>query len=147
MSFSLKNAPDTFQRFIHEFLRGLDFSFPCFDDILFASTNERQHEDHLKLVFERLNTYGLKIKISKSVSGVQQIEFLGYLISEEGFQPLPDKVHEIINYKKPKTLHDLHTFLDMIIFYRRYLKDAAKTLTLLHDFLKGAKKRDRRKIQ
>ncbi|GFU49661.1 hypothetical protein NPIL_446831 [Nephila pilipes] len=116
-------------------------------DILIASTNERQHEDHLKIIFERLNSYGLIINISKSVFGVQEIEFLGYLISKEGSRPLPEKVQAIINYKKPENLHDLRTFLGMINFYRRYLKDAAKTQTLLYDYLIRAKKRDTRKIQ
>ncbi|GFQ93684.1 transposon Tf2-6 polyprotein [Trichonephila clavata] len=116
-------------------------------DILIASTNEMQQENHLKIVFERLNTYGLKINISKSVFGVEEIEFLGYLISNEGSNPLPEKVKAITNYKKPETLHDLRIFLGMINFYRRYLKDAAKNQALLHDYLKGAKKRDKRKIQ
>ncbi|GFR15715.1 hypothetical protein TNCT_515041 [Trichonephila clavata] len=147
MSFGLKNAPATFQRFVHEAFRGLDFAFPYLDDILIASTNEMQHEDHLKIVFERLNTYGLKINISKSVFGVEEIEFLGYLISKEGSKPLPEKVKAITNYKKPETLHDFRIFLGMINFYRRYLKDAAKNQALLYDYLKGAKKRDKRKIQ
>lgn len=34
----------------------------------------------------------------------------------------------------------------MVNFYRRYLKDAANTQAPLHDLLKGAKKKDRRKI-
>ncbi|GFR22189.1 transposon Ty3-I Gag-Pol polyprotein [Trichonephila clavata] len=102
------------------------------------------HEDHLKIVLERLNTYGLKINISKFVIGVKEIEFLGYLISKEDSKPLPEKVKVITNYKKPGTLHDLHTFLGMINFYRRYLKDAAKNQTLLHDYLKGAKKKEAR---
>ncbi|GFQ67578.1 retrovirus-related Pol polyprotein from transposon gypsy [Trichonephila clavata] len=105
------------------------------------------HENHLKIVFERLNTYGLKINISKSVFGVEEIEFLGYLISKEGSKPLPEKIKAITNYKKPETLHDLRIFLGMINFYRRYLKDAVKNQALLHDYLKGAKKRDKRKIQ
>ncbi|GFQ67449.1 hypothetical protein TNCT_669521 [Trichonephila clavata] len=141
MSFGLKNAPATFQRFVHEVFRGLDFSFPYLDDILIASTNEMQHEDNLKIVFERLNTYGLKINISKSVFGVEEIEFLGYLISKEGSKSLPEKVKAITNYKKPETLLDLRIFLGMINFYRRYLKDAAKNQALLHDNLKGAKKK------
>ncbi|GFQ90718.1 transposon Tf2-11 polyprotein [Trichonephila clavata] len=70
-----------------------------------------------------------------------------YLISNEGSNPLPEKVKAITNYKKPETLHDLRYFLGMINFYRRYLKDAAKNQALLHDYLKGAKKRDKRKIQ
>ncbi|GFQ79449.1 transposon Tf2-6 polyprotein [Trichonephila clavata] len=132
---------------LEKFFRGLDFAFPYLDDILIASTNELQQENHLKIVFERLNTYGLKINISKSVFGVEEIEFLGYLISNEGSNPLPEKVNTITNYKKPETLHDLRIFLGMINFYRRYLKDAAKNQALLHDYLKGAKKRDKRKIQ
>ncbi|GFR26127.1 transposon Ty3-G Gag-Pol polyprotein [Trichonephila clavata] len=100
-----------------------------------------QQEDHLKIVFERLNTYELKINISKSVFGVEEIEFLGYLISNEGSKPLPEKVKAITNYKKPETLHDLRIFLGMKNFYRRYSKDAAKNQALLHDYLKGAKKK------
>ncbi|GFW53634.1 hypothetical protein TNCV_4815351 [Trichonephila clavipes] len=56
------------------------------------------------------------------------------------------KVQAIFNYKLPETIHDLRTFLGMINFYRRYLKDAAKTQAPLHELLKGAKKKDRRKV-
>ncbi|GBN05579.1 Transposon Ty3-I Gag-Pol polyprotein [Araneus ventricosus] len=77
MSFGLKNAPATFQRFIHEVLRGLDFVFPYLDDILIASKSNQEHEIHLNLVLERLNTFGLRINISKSVFAVEEIEFFG----------------------------------------------------------------------
>lgn len=147
MSFGLKNAPATFQRFINEVFSGLNFVFPYLDDILIASTSEEQHEIHLKLVFERLNNYGLRINISKSVFGVEEINFLGYFITSQGSRPLPDKVQIIIDYKLPTTIHDLRTFLGMINFYRRYLKDAAKHQSLLHDYLKGARKRDKRQIK
>ncbi|GFQ80386.1 retrovirus-related Pol polyprotein from transposon opus [Trichonephila clavata] len=104
-----------------------------------------QHEDHLKIVFERLNTYGLKINISKSVFGVEEIEFLGYLISKEGSKPLPEKFQAITNYKKPETLHDLRTFLGMINFYRRHLKDAAENKSLITRFKKNQKKKRQEK--
>ncbi|GBO35997.1 Transposon Ty3-I Gag-Pol polyprotein, partial [Araneus ventricosus] len=147
MSFGLKNAPVTFQRFIHEVLRGLDFVFPYLDDILIASKNNQEHEIHLNLVLERLNTFGLRINISKSVFAVEEIEFLGYLITPQGSRPLPDKVQAIMNYKRPENIQDLRTFLGILNFYRRYLKDAAKNQALLHEYLKGSKKKDKRKIQ
>ncbi|GFS64296.1 retrovirus-related Pol polyprotein from transposon opus [Trichonephila clavipes] len=59
---------------------------------------------------------------------------------------LQRKVQAIFNYKLPETIHDLRTFLGMINFYRRYLKDAAKTQAPLHELLRGAKKKDRRKV-
>ncbi|GFX22025.1 hypothetical protein TNCV_3171761 [Trichonephila clavipes] len=65
MSFGLRNAPSTFQRFINEVLFGLEFVFPYLDDILVASETE-EHKTHLKLVFDRLQKHGLRVNISKS---------------------------------------------------------------------------------
>ncbi|GFX13176.1 hypothetical protein TNCV_2989401 [Trichonephila clavipes] len=141
MSFGLRNAPSTFQRFITEVLYGLDFVFPYLDDVLVASSTEEEHSEHLKMVFERFQQYGLRINVSKSVMGAAQVEYLGFLITAEGSRPLPEKVQAIFNYKLPETIHDLRTFLGMINFYRRYLKDAAKTQAPLHELLKGAKRK------
>ncbi|GFU83507.1 retrovirus-related Pol polyprotein from transposon opus [Trichonephila clavipes] len=146
MSFGLRNAPSTFQRFITEVLYGLDFVFPYLDDVLVASSTEEEHSEHLKMVFERFQQYGLRINVSKSVMGAAQVEYLGFLITAEGSRPLPEKVQAVLSYKLPETIHDLRTFLDMINFYRRYLKDAAKTQAPLHELLKGAKKKDHRKV-
>lgn len=75
------------QHFINllvKFFSGLDSPppLPYLDDILIASTNEEQHNNHPKLVFGRLNDYGLRINVSdiRSVMGTQGIEFLWYLI-------------------------------------------------------------------
>ncbi|GFX42545.1 retrovirus-related Pol polyprotein from transposon opus [Trichonephila clavipes] len=146
MSFGLRNVPSTFQGFNTEVLYGLDFVFPYLDDVLVASSTEEEHSEHLKLVFERFQQYGLRVNVSKSVMGAAQVEYLGFLITAEGSRPLPEKVQAIKNYKLPETIHDLRTFLGMINFYRRYLKDAAKTQAPLHELLKGAKEKDRRKV-
>lgn len=52
MSFRLRNAAQSFQRFIDEVLRGLDFCFSYIDDILVASTSEEEHIKHLRIIFE-----------------------------------------------------------------------------------------------
>ncbi|GFX13471.1 hypothetical protein TNCV_2192251 [Trichonephila clavipes] len=44
MSFWLRNAPSTFQRFINEVLFGLEFVFPYLDDILVTSETEEEHK-------------------------------------------------------------------------------------------------------
>ncbi|UYV61122.1 hypothetical protein LAZ67_1003499 [Cordylochernes scorpioides] len=73
MSFGLRNAPSTFQRCIHQTLQNLDFTFPYLDDILIASESEEEHQNHLKIVFERFSKYGLRINMEKSVFGVKEI--------------------------------------------------------------------------
>ncbi|GFY18453.1 retrovirus-related Pol polyprotein from transposon opus [Trichonephila clavipes] len=74
MSFGLRNAPSTFQRFITEVLYGLDFVFPYLDDVLVASSTEEEHSEHLKMVFERFQQYGLRINVSKSVMELPKSE-------------------------------------------------------------------------
>ncbi|GFW44227.1 retrovirus-related Pol polyprotein from transposon opus [Trichonephila clavipes] len=145
MSFVLRNAPSTFQRFITEVLYGLDFVFSYLDDLV-ASSSEEEHSEHLKMVFERFQQFGLRINIFKSVMGADQVEYLGFLITAEASRSLPEKVQAISNYKLPENIHDLRTFLGVINFYRRYLKDAGKTQAPLHELSKGAKKKDRRKV-
>lgn len=51
MPFGLRNAAQTFQRFLDTVLRGLDFCRSYIDDLLVASKDEEEHRKHLELVF------------------------------------------------------------------------------------------------
>jgi len=55
MSFGLRNAAQTFQRFIDEVLRDLYFCYSYIDEVLFASTSDEEHEQHLLTLFQRFN--------------------------------------------------------------------------------------------
>jgi hypothetical protein len=63
MSFGLKNAAQSFQRFINEMFTGLNFCFVYIDDTLIGSVKEEEHKKHLYLVFQRLHKYGLTINL------------------------------------------------------------------------------------
>lgn len=145
MPFGLRNAGQTFQRYIHQVLAGLDFCVPYFDDVLVASTTPEEHKNHLKQIFERLANYGLKINPLKCVLGQPAVKFLGCLITATGVQPLPEKVKVISEFPKPKTYMELKRFLAMINFYRRFLPRAAETQAPLHKYL-NTKKNDKREI-
>lgn len=146
MPFGLKNAGQTFQRFMHKVLSGLDFCIPYFDDVLVASHDVPEHLEHLKQVFSRLDEYGLKLNPSKCVLGMESVSFLGCLITPSGVKPLPDKVSAIATFPKPENISELRRFLAMLNFYRRFLPKAAKTQAPLHEFLKDSKKNDKRPV-
>ena len=61
MPFGLRTAAQTFQRFIDMELRGLPFSYAYTDDVVAASASEKEHQQHLHLVFERFKEYGVLI--------------------------------------------------------------------------------------
>lgn len=146
MPFGLRNAGQTFQRFINQVLTGLNFCVPYFDDILVASNNEEEHKSHLRTVFERLKEHGLTLNASKCVLGQNSVKFLGCLITPEGVKALPSKVKQILELPQPKTISELRRFLAMLNFYRRFIPNAAKTQAILNDFLKDSKKNDKRLI-
>jgi hypothetical protein len=52
MSFGLCNAAQTFQRFMDNVLRGLEFCFAYIDDILMFSHTLEEHERHLRTLFD-----------------------------------------------------------------------------------------------
>lgn len=65
MTFGLRNAAQTFQRLIDEVTQDLPFLFAYIDDILVTSETSEQHIEHLRILFQRLDDYGLVINASK----------------------------------------------------------------------------------
>ena len=47
MPFGLKNAAQTFQKFIDQVLRGLHFSYAYIDDVFIVSSSAEEHAQHL----------------------------------------------------------------------------------------------------
>ena len=82
MPFGLQNAAQTFQRFMDQVLRGLDeFCLNYVDDLLVASSFPEDHCQHLRLVLERLESYGLTINPSKSQFGVPSTSLATWLVA------------------------------------------------------------------
>ena len=126
MTFGLRNAGQSFQRYIYRALGDLDFVFAYIDDILIASSTIEEHEKHLKIVFQRLKEFSLRININKCEFGKSELEFLGYKINHKGCSPTHDKVQAITEFVKPKTICELRRFLGMVNFYRKSLPRAAE---------------------
>ena len=138
MSFGLRNAAQTFQRFMDEILMDLAFCFAYNDDILVFSHSPQEHDQHLRILFTHLWTYGILLNPSKCVFRVSEISLLGYKISFRS-QPLPDLVTDLQAFPYPKTVGQLRRFLGILNFYRRFLPHAASTQAPLHNLLSAPK--------
>lgn len=146
MTFGLRNAAQTFQRYIDELLRGLDFTFAYIDDILVASSDEEQHERDLREVFNRLRRGNLSINAGKCKIGQTELEFLGHTITSEGLKPPKKRIEAILRFEKPTLAKDLKRFLGMINFYRPFLPHATRHQSVLQQLVNGNKKCDTTKI-
>jgi hypothetical protein len=75
-----------------------------FDDLwILTNSSFKNHLLKLQMVLSRLSTAGMRVKISKSKFFAEQIEYMRYLITRQGIQPIRNKVEAILNLKVPKT--------------------------------------------
>lgn len=139
MPFGLRNAAQTFQRFIDVVLRGLPFVFAYIDDVLVASSSLSEHLHHLRIVFERLAEHGLILNSDKCAFGLPSLEFLGHFVDCNGIRPLPDKVKAIIDFPRPESLRQLRRFLGLVNYYRRFIPECAAIVQPLETFLQTPK--------
>lgn len=146
MPFGLRNAAQTFQRFMNEVLDGLDFTFCYLDDILVASKTETEHLEHLKLLFDKLSIYGISLKPSKCEFGLSKINFLGHEITSNGISPSEQRVKIIRNFPTPKNLKQLQRFVGMINFYHRFLPKLADYLIPFHKLISQLQKQRNKEI-
>ena len=137
MPFGLRNAGQTFQRMMDDVLAGLEWAFCYMDDVLIASRNHQEHEEHLREVFRRFELHGLVLNGEKCQLGMAELDYLGHHVSASGITPIKDKVAAINNFPRPDTVKQLQTFLGMLNFYRRFLPQAAAVLKPLTEVLQG----------
>ena len=127
MPLGLKNAAQTFQRLMDSIFQRLDFVFVYLDHILVAS---KSPADHLGQIFTLLSSNGLIIQKSKCIFGVQELAYLGHLITVVGVRPLPSSIEAIRNFPTPNSRSSLQRFLGMINFYHRFLPQSPRGLRL-----------------
>ncbi|KRX55185.1 Retrovirus-related Pol polyprotein from transposon [Trichinella sp. T9] len=102
MPFGLRNAAQSFQRFIDTVTRGIEDCFVYVDDILLASASEKEHFVLLKKVLQRLKAHGIQVNKDKSILAVPSLPFLGHTVDANGIRPLPDKVQAVKAFPAPK---------------------------------------------
>jgi hypothetical protein len=99
MSFGLTNAPAYFMYLMNKvFMEYLDrFIVVFIDDILVFSKTMEEHEEHLRLVLEKLRSNQLYAKFSKCELWLTEVAFLGHIISVGGVSVDPGKVMDVLN--------------------------------------------------
>ena len=136
MPYGLRNAPATFQRLRDSLFRDLDFVFIYLDDILVFSESEEEHKNHLKMVFEILHENNLKVSIDKCDFYKSEIEYLGYLITDNGMRPVPRKQLDITNFAQPVDSSALRRFIGMLNFYRQMVPHFAEIVFPLTELIR-----------
>ncbi|XP_038975302.1 uncharacterized mitochondrial protein AtMg00860-like [Phoenix dactylifera] len=92
------------------------------DDILIYSKGKEEHEEHLRSVLQLLRREKLYAKFKKCEFWLNEISFLGHVISGDGISVDPAKVEAVVQWNKPTNVSEIRSFLEMAGYYRRFME-------------------------
>ncbi|KAL4295770.1 hypothetical protein GQ457_12G015740 [Hibiscus cannabinus] len=124
MPFGLTNAPATFMELMNRIFKPyLDkFVVVFIDDILIYSRNKDEHAEHLRIVLQTLRDHQLFAKFSKCEFWLSEVAFLGHVISAKGIMVDPKKVQTILDWRPPRNVGDVRSFLSLVGYYQIFVK-------------------------
>jgi len=120
VSFGLTNAPAYFMNMMNKvFMDELDkFVVVFIDDILIYSATVEEHEQHLKILLEKLRQNQLYGKFSKCEFWLEEVAFLGHVLTAEGVAVDPSKIVTVQKWEQPLNVTDVRSFLGLAGYYR-----------------------------
>src|SRR5262249_15060912 len=94
------------------------------------------HLQHLEIAFQILSTNSLFAKYTKCSFGVNQVHYLGHIISAKGVMVDPEKIQTVLNWPIPTTLKALRGFLGFTGYYRKFVQSYGSLAAPLTALLK-----------
>jgi hypothetical protein len=123
MPFGLRNAGATYQRcMLHVFGDHIGRTVEAYvDDIVVKSRKANDLVDDLRIVFECLRANGVKLNPEKCVFGVPRGMLLGYIISQRGIEPNPEKVSALERMGPIRDLKGVQRVLGCLAALSRFI--------------------------
>ena len=137
MPFGLSNAGASFCHLMEMCLGDQQYLTLLFylDDICIFSSSVDKMLDRIVLVFGLLKEFNLKIKPKKSFFFQSSVLFLGHLLSKDDILPNPEKVNKVKDWPIPTLAKEVHSFLGLASYYRRFIPQFSKWANPLHDLI------------
>ena len=131
MPFRVTNAPSVFMDYMNRIFRPwLDkFVVVFIDDILIYSKTREEQANHLRVVLKILRDH--HGKLSKCEFWLEEVQFLGHVISSKGIVVDPTKIETMLNWERPKTVTEVRSFLGLASYYRRFVEGFSKKVNPL----------------
>ncbi|GBO13085.1 Retrovirus-related Pol polyprotein from transposon 297 [Araneus ventricosus] len=141
--FGLCNSPAVFQRYINTIFRPLindGIVLPYLDDIIILSSSFEEGIERVERVLSIASEYGLEINFNKSHFLKKRIEFLGHVVEDGKIFPSTLKTKAVLNFPEPANLKQIHSFLGLTGYFRKFIPKYSTIARPLSDLLKKDRK-------
>ncbi|XP_027186114.1 uncharacterized mitochondrial protein AtMg00860-like [Cicer arietinum] len=92
------------------------------DDILIYSRTEEEHGKHLHQVLEVLHEKKLYANLSTCKFWLENVNFLGHVITKKGIVVDPAKIETVLTWKQPQTITCIRSFFGLAGYYKRFIE-------------------------
>ncbi len=133
--FGITTAPALWQNAMERVLQGLPGVKLYLDDILVTGRSEEEHLSNLDKVLTRLREAGLKLKEEKCNFSKESVEYLGCRIDSQGLHKSESKMADLMSMPRPTDVRTLRSFLGLMNYYRKYVRNIADILVPLTKLL------------
>lgn len=137
--FGLSSSPGIFSRIITNLVREIPGVVVFMDDILVTAKNKQLHIKTLNTVLSTLQKNGFRLNKDKCVFLADSVSYLGYVIDKNGIRTDPEKIKAIKDLPNPTNVTELRSFLGVVNFYARFIKNLSTHLAPLYELLKKSK--------
>ena len=137
LPFGISSAPEVYSKAIKTLFEGIRNVDTSMDDIIVWGKTKEEHDKVLEEVLHVAQENNLRLNRDKCQFGVQQLIFLGDILSKEGIKPDPEKVTAINNMEKPHDKQSLQRFLGMITYLAKWIPHLSSISNPLRQLLNG----------
>ncbi|KAL7849545.1 hypothetical protein SRHO_G00211680 [Serrasalmus rhombeus] len=126
LPFGINSAPEVFHRTVKQLFEGIDGLETYIDDILVWGATIEQYDQRLRQVLERSRVKNFRLNKEKCKIGLEEIKYLGHILSKDGLKPVPSKIEAIRKMPTPECKKDVERFLGMVTFLAKFIPNMSQ---------------------
>lgn len=113
LMFSITCAPELFRKTMERILSGGNGCFNFFGDLIICGADQEEHDKRLAVVMKTLKEHNVTLNHENCLYSVNELKFLGHVVSSEGIAADPDKLEAIKKFREPETGEEVRSFLGL----------------------------------
>ena len=123
LMFGISCAPEMYQRVIQQALQGCVGVRNIFDDIIVHAPTVEEHDARLEMLLKRIQEKGLTLNREKCQFRMDELMFMGHLLSARGIGPDEEKVRAVLEARQPCNPGEVRSFMGLVNFVGRFIPD------------------------
>ncbi|XP_032238886.2 uncharacterized protein K02A2.6-like [Nematostella vectensis] len=136
MPFGISVAADVAQKMIDDNFSDIPGVLAVHDDIIIAGSDKAEHDEALSRVLLCARERNIRFNRDKIQLRVNQVKYLGNIVTADGFKPDPEKTKAIKEMPQPETKQDLQRLLGMVNYLSQYIPIMSEITAPLRSLLK-----------